>query len=47
MEIANSDERLRPEYQRKANIGAVIVGIPLLVMLVFCCGVTLSALLGR
>src|SRR5262249_59190504 len=29
-QIANSDERLRPENQRKANLGAVIVGVPLL-----------------
>jgi hypothetical protein len=38
IQIANSDEHLRSEYQRKANIGAVIAGVPLMLMLVFCCG---------
>jgi hypothetical protein len=42
MQIANSEERLRPEYQRKANLGAILVGVPLLLMLVFCCGVTVA-----
>jgi hypothetical protein len=37
IQIANSDERLRPEYERKANIGALIVGVPLLVILLSAC----------
>ena len=37
VQIANSDERLRPEYQRKANLGAMIVAIPLLLFLLSCC----------
>jgi Putative prokaryotic signal transducing protein len=37
VQIASSKERLRPEYQRKANIGAIIVGIPLLLLLSFFC----------
>jgi len=41
-QIASSEERLRPEYQRKANLGAILLGVPLLVMLVVCCGVTVG-----
>jgi Putative prokaryotic signal transducing protein len=37
IQIASSQERLRPEYQRKANIGAIIVGLPLIVILLFFC----------
>jgi hypothetical protein len=44
MQIANSEERLRPEYQRKANLGAILVGVPLLMILVICCGVTVAQL---
>lgn len=37
IQIANSKERLRPEYQRKANIGALLIGLPLLCLLLWCC----------
>jgi hypothetical protein len=37
IQIANSEERLRPEYQRKANIGAMIVAVPLILFLFACC----------
>ncbi|HKA07112.1 MAG TPA: DUF2007 domain-containing protein [Gemmataceae bacterium] len=43
-QIANSDERLRPEYQRKANIGAIIIGVPLLLLLLACCVVSVFRL---
>lgn len=36
IQIANSTERLRPEYQRKANIGAMIVAVPLILLLLSC-----------
>jgi hypothetical protein len=45
VQIANSDERLRPEYQRKANLGAVIVLIPLGATLLGACCLG-AALLG-
>jgi Putative prokaryotic signal transducing protein len=34
IQIANSEERLRPEYQRKANLGTVIIvaGLPLVLL---------------
>ena len=37
IQIANSTEQLRPEYQRKANIGATIVGVEFLLLLFGCC----------
>ena len=37
MQIASSKERLRPEYQRKANIGATIVLVMFLLLLAPCC----------
>jgi hypothetical protein len=36
IQIANSEERLRPEYQRKANIGATIVIVMLFLTFAFC-----------
>jgi hypothetical protein len=38
IQIANSKELLRPEYQRKANIGALIIGIsfPFVLPMCFC-----------
>jgi hypothetical protein len=37
IQIASSRERLRPEYQRKANIGAMILSVPIFLSLVSCC----------
>jgi hypothetical protein len=37
MQIASSEERLRPEYQRKANIGATIVLVMFLLLFTPCC----------
>lgn len=37
IQIANSTERLRPEYQRKANIGSLIVMAYCLLLSSFCC----------
>jgi hypothetical protein len=42
IQIASSRERLRPEYQRKANVAAIILSVPLLVTLVSCCLVPIS-----
>jgi Putative prokaryotic signal transducing protein len=36
IQIANSTERLRPEYERKANIGALIIGVTFPFVLPFC-----------
>ena len=37
IQIANSEERLRPEYQRKANLATWIVAVPLGLLLLACC----------
>lgn len=37
IQIANSKERLRPEYQRKANLAAIIILAPLLLLALLCC----------
>lgn len=37
MQIASSEERLRPEYQRKANVGATIVIVVMLLLFAPCC----------
>lgn len=37
IQIANSQERLRPEYQRKANIGATIILVTLPLLFAPCC----------
>lgn len=37
IQIANSQEPLRPEYQRKANIGAMIIIITLPLLFATCC----------
>jgi hypothetical protein len=47
IQIANSKERLRPEYQRKANIAALIIAVPLLLILFSCCLIPMMEMLER
>jgi hypothetical protein len=39
IQIANSEERLLPEYRRKANVGAVIIAVGLPFIVLFFCAI--------